>query len=193
MECVDEKCLYIFTDGSCIGNNITNNINAVGSYGFYIPKNINNNTNYIKEVCFVTIAEAKKYIYESPTNNLLSNTDEKIRITNNRTELLAIIKSLIFIINNKIQYNYNKIIWVIDSKYAIRQFNNENKSHSNLDLTKILNQLKNEIIKKVNIEIVHQPSHVLKKDKINMNKHQLELIKGNELVDNMCYNLIKKK
>ena len=184
--------VYIFTDGACTGNGKPY---AKGSCAFYIPQIFNNQNNYNSEIKFSKIIKPNIYNHNIKNNNLHIDIKEKENITNSRTELLAIVESLIFIVKNRLNKNYENIILVSDSTYVINQFNEKHNTKANIDLVDIILSIKKQI---KNIKILHQYSHTNKKHKKNKivlnneNKDIInELIKGNDIVDKLAGDLIK--
>lgn len=188
--------VYIFTDGACIGNG---KITAKGSYAFYIPQTFNNQTNYSNEIKFSEIIKPNFYKCTDGDSEIQihPNIEKKEKITNSRTELLGIISALLFVINNRINKNYESIILVSDSMYVINQFNEKHNTNANNDLVDIMLYLKKYIN---NIKTLHQYSHTNKsnkKNKITLNDENKdilhELVKGNDIVDKLASNLINPR
>lgn len=186
--------LYIFTDGACSNNGKTN---SKGSHAFYIPEMFTNVHNYYKTVQFVEITEKKEYKYNNKTKQvhsikILNKLKEIPKVTNSRTEILAAIHALLYIIVNRININYSSIVLVTDSMYVKHQLDGTQGSKANQDLIYILKTISKMID---NITIQHQRSHQKNKKNIsNLLSDELlkeELIKNNNIVDKLASNKIK--
>ena len=183
------KQLYIFTDGGCNNNGKRN---STASYAYFIPKIFNNNNNYHNEIKFSDTVKRNIYKYNSKTNRLETLITIK-PVSNLRAELLAVISSLIFIIDNNIHKSTLKIIIISDCEYVINQFTGKHNASANLDLINIMKTIKKIIDKPM--EMKHQYSHTnlsnkkkkMQKKTTNINSnYNKELVKNNIIVDKMC-------
>jgi uracil-DNA glycosylase len=178
--------IVVFTDGGCTGNG---KAHAIASYAFYFPDRFLDKSNAI------TGSENGKV------------PKEKIRPSNNRGELLAIILALEKIKKSKIQV---PITIVTDSEYALKiiteriwNWVKNNKTFSDKKNTDYLQRLYKLLLyfKELNqdIEMLHQRSH-LKEEKIpkkdpNVKTGGLDYEKyaNNKIVDKLCTKALNTK
>jgi len=159
--------MKVFIDGSSLGNHVKQ-MNRKGGIGIFIDKN---NINNVSE----TISD----------NN----------ITNNRMELLACLKVLTLIKDNKIQCDSNDNICIYcDSEYTINcvtkwihnwKKNNwkksDNKSILNVDIIQQIDILLTNI---KNIKFIHTNSHL--QEPKNCSKEEYEIWYGNKMADELA-------
>lgn len=171
--------MLVFTDGGCIGNG---KVNAKASYAVYINNMI-----------LRGLVMPYEYVYNS---GILSYTDRKISPSNNRGELLGLIRAFIEILN----IDDNEIIVYSDSQICVKTINEwypnrlrKGTIHEfkNLDLIRIMMKLYYEIKEIKNIKIVHTLGH--QKIKNNMTDDEKKIIIGNEIVDKYTSELLLSK
>jgi len=170
--------MLVFTDGGCINNGKEN---AIASYAVYI------NNKIIRGHVM-----PYEYIYES---GVLSCKFISIKPSNNRGELLSLIRSFIEILNAEdsefIVYSDSQIcVKTINEWYPSRLKKGTIHEFKNLDLIKIMMNLFYEIKKSKKIEIIHIKGHQCVKN--NISYIQKIIIEGNNIVDKHASEILQK-
>lgn len=198
-----KKLFALFTDGGCDNNGSDD---ATGTFAVYIPEKYHNDNNYAHGIICGNM-EPLKLEYDKDIGTI-SYVEEFHKITNSRTELLALAYAL-YCIN----INWNDEIFEIhiisDSSYAIDTFDrkmyNDITTDFNVvngDIIKIIYYIAKKIAKKImgnkqlsirdalykKIKIFHQNSHVNKKDE---HKYDPDHLEGNKKADEICNELKK--
>ena len=160
--CLPENTI-IFTDGSASNNGRSN---AIASYAFIIK--YGTNAGYIQS------GEVAKLPDYNPSNN--------------RGELLGVLNSLQYVLDNNINTN---IIIICDSEYTVKMYNSwldkwikedSINTKANQDLIQKMIDIKTEIIKKnINVNLSHVESHTT--EPINKTDDKYFIWQGNEEVD----------
>lgn len=161
--------MLIFTDGGCINNGKKN---ARASYAVFM------NNSIIRGHVMPF-----EYIYES---NILSCNSTPINPSNNRGELLSLIRAFIEILSNPESdftvFSDSQIcVKTINEWYPNRLKKGTIHEFKNLDLIKIMMKLFYSIKENKTIKIIHTRGH--QKITNNMSSEQKKIIGGNDIVD----------
>jgi len=159
--------MILFSDGGCINNGKKN---AIASYAVYI------NT-------YVIRGHVLSYEYNYIDNKLICNYTKPIIPSNNRGELMAIIRAFMEILINDdnsdhVLYSDSNIcVKTINEWYPTRLKNGTTDKFKNFDLIKIMMEL----FSKINITVIHIRGH----QKINNGTTELQkkIINGNNIAD----------
>lgn len=171
--------MIVFTDGGCIGNGKSN---AKASYAVYLDNTIIRGS-----------VMPFEYKYES---NILSCIDTKIAPSNNRGELLSIIRAFIEILNREdtkiVVYSDSQIcVKTINEWYVNRLRKGTIHEFKNFDLVQIMMSLYYKIKLTKEIKIIHTRGH--QKITNNMSEEQKKIIIGNDTVDKYASEVLVMK
>lgn len=173
--------IQVFTDGGCINNGAKN---AKASYAVYI---INK----------VIRGHVLPYEYTYYDNTLKTTTSINICPSNNRGELLSLVKAFIEI--DKLNDIQSKYVVYSDSQICVKTinewYNNRLKKGTvnqfkNFDLIKIMMYLYNKIKETKDITVVHIRGHQSIKKCVS--QEQKNIINGNIIVDRYAYDILNK-
>ena len=207
--------LYIFCDGGCKGNG---SAAAKASYGVYMPAKICDEITLTGEVKLGGLLKPITYKYQ----NGIEEDITFAKCTNNRAEIIAVIKALEYINTNwKDLGSCKQIVIVCDSlTYSINWVKNKLWKEFTADksLTKVINSdlikillrylwyigrklnptckvadLKRILIDSNYISMIHQRSHLTKVEKQDISPKQQAYIQGNEMADEICNIYLKNK
>ncbi len=168
--------MLVFTDGGCINNGKKN---AKAAYALYIND-------------YIIRGHVMPYEYEYNLD-ILSNNGKFICPSNNRAELLALIRAFMEILNfddtNFTVYSDSQIcVKTINEWYPNRLKKGTIHEFKNLDLINIMMTLYNKIKLTKNIEIIHVRGHqTISK---NSTEYEKKIIGGNELVDKYATSIL---
>lgn len=173
--------MLVFTDGGCIGNGKPH---AKSSYAVYI-----NNT----------IIRGHVMPHEYILSNILTlscNTSVHIQPSNNRGELLSLIKAFMEILNiedtNITVYSDSQIcVKTINEWYDNRLRKGTTHEFKNLDLVEIMMTLYKKIKTCKDIRVIHTRGH--QKITCNMSEEQKNIINGNNIVDHHASTILLSK
>lgn len=171
--------MFVFTDGGCIGNG---KANAKASYAVYIG-----------DIIIRGSVMPYEYSYNS---NILTCTDKKISPSNNRGELLSLVRAFMEILKKDeveyIVYSDSQIcVKTINEWYTNRLRKGTVHEFKNLDLVEIMMSLYNKIRVDKKITIVHTRGH--QKITGNMSDHQKKIINGNDIVDRYASGVLQRE
>lgn len=171
--------MLVFTDGGCIGNG---KANAKASYAVYIGD-------------MIVRGSVMPYEYTYTCNGLIC-TNKTISPSNNRGELLSLIRAFIEILKRDeteyIVYSDSQIcVKTINEWYPNRLRKGTVHEFKNLDLVEIMMLLYNKIKTEKQISIVHTRGH--QKISNGMSDYQKKIINGNDIVDRYASSVLHMK
>lgn len=171
--------MLVFTDGGCIGNGYSK---AKASYAVYIGD-------------IVIRGHVMPYEYTYDGTNL-SCTNVSSKPSNNRGELLSLVRAFIEILKTDSKevtvYSDSQIcVKTINEWYPNRLKKGTVHEFKNFDLVEIMMTLYNKIKEDKNIQIIHTRSH--QKINKNMSDDQKKIINGNDIVDKHASEVLHKK
>ena len=197
------KIFAMFTDGGCENNG---SIDATGTFAVYIPEKYREVDNYAHGII---CGNMEPYILEYDKNiGTISYIDEFTKITNSRTELLAMAYAM-YCLNIHWNNSIDEVHIIVDSKYIMdtvdrKMYNDYNKNFDvpNGDIIRIIYHMAKSVANKImgnkkitmrdalynKIKLFHQRSHVAKK---NEHKYDPDHIEGNKKADEICNELKK--
>ena len=177
--------MHIFVDGSCSGNNSVFAERKAGIGMFYTSQFNRKGIHEEHDMLLPT-----EYIYSDNAIQPISEKMGSIKVTNNRAELLAIARSLTFIITNDIDKD-TEIKIFSDNEVAVKTINEwfpsrlkykTEKQMANYDLVSMCyNLFKDATAKYKNINLTHVYGH--QKENPTNSPESNFLIYGNNIAD----------